>query len=75
MHTGFWWGNLKKRNRLEHLQINERIILKWIARKQDGRVLTVFSCLKTGQVTGFCERGNEPSGSVKCMECPNYMQN
>jgi hypothetical protein len=45
--------------------------IKWIARKQDGRALTGFSCLKFGQVTGFCEHGNGPSGSVKCKDCPN----
>jgi hypothetical protein len=45
--------------------------MKWIARKQDGRVLSGFSCLKIGQVTGFCEHGNKPSGSVQCKECTN----
>jgi hypothetical protein len=24
-----------------------------------------------GQVAGFCERGNEPSGSIKCWEFPD----
>jgi hypothetical protein len=47
----------------------------WIVRKQDGRVWTGFICVKIGQVTGFCEHGNEPSGSVKCRVCPYYMQN
>jgi hypothetical protein len=25
-----WWGNLKKRDHLENLGVNGRIILKWI---------------------------------------------
>jgi hypothetical protein len=30
------WGNLKERDRLEDLGVYERIILKWILRKQDA---------------------------------------
>jgi len=45
--------------------------MKWITRKQDGRALSGFSCLNTGQVTRFCEHGNKPSGSVICKECTN----
>jgi len=30
MHTGFWWGNLGERSYLEDLDIDDRIILKWI---------------------------------------------
>jgi hypothetical protein len=25
MHTGYWWGNLKKKGRLENLDVNVRI--------------------------------------------------
>jgi hypothetical protein len=28
MYTGFWWGNLKKRDYLEDLDADGRIILK-----------------------------------------------
>jgi hypothetical protein len=35
-YTGFWWGNLRKRDQLEDASVNERIILKWIFRKWDG---------------------------------------
>jgi len=34
-YTGFWWGNLRERNRLEDPGIDGRIILRWIFRKWD----------------------------------------
>jgi len=36
VHTGFWWGNLRKRDHMEDPGIDERIILRWILRKWDG---------------------------------------
>ena len=36
VYTGFWWGNLRERDCLEHPGIDGRIILKWIFRKWDG---------------------------------------
>jgi hypothetical protein len=33
MHAGFWWGNLRQRNNLEDLDVDERIILKWPLKK------------------------------------------
>jgi hypothetical protein len=30
VYTGFWWGNLKRRDRLGGLGIGGGIILKWI---------------------------------------------
>ena len=38
MHAWFWWGNLKKRENLEDLGVDGRIILKLVFKKQD-RVL------------------------------------
>jgi len=34
-YTGFWWGNLRKREHLEDPDIDGRIILRWIFRKWD----------------------------------------
>ena len=34
-YTGFWWGNLKKRDHLGDPGVDRRIILKWIIRKWD----------------------------------------
>jgi hypothetical protein len=36
LHIGFWWGDLRQRDHLEDLGIDERIILKWILKKKDG---------------------------------------
>ena len=30
-HTGLWWRNLRKRDHLEELGVDGRIILEWIA--------------------------------------------
>jgi hypothetical protein len=36
MRRGFWWGNLKERYYLKDLGIDERVILKWILKKEMG---------------------------------------
>jgi len=36
VYTGFWSGNLRKRDHLEDPGIDRRIILIWIFRKWDG---------------------------------------
>jgi len=30
VHTGFWWGNLRERNHLEDIGVDENMILKCI---------------------------------------------
>jgi hypothetical protein len=35
VYTGFWWGNLRERDRLDDPGIEGRIILSWIFRKWD----------------------------------------
>jgi hypothetical protein len=46
MHIGFWWGDLRDGRHLEDLNIDGRIILKWIFRKWEGEVGTGLSWLK-----------------------------
>jgi hypothetical protein len=36
VHTGFWWGDLVERDHLEDLDVDGRIILKYIFKKWDG---------------------------------------
>jgi hypothetical protein len=36
VHTGFWWGNPRERDHLEDLDVNKRMILKWISRHGRG---------------------------------------
>jgi len=33
VYTGFWWGNLRKRDHLENPGVDGRIILRWVFRK------------------------------------------
>ena len=47
-YTGFWWGNLRERDRLGDLGIDVRIILRWILRKWDVGVWTGLGWLKIG---------------------------
>jgi hypothetical protein len=47
------WGNLNERDYLEDLSIHGRIILKWILRKQGGRVSTGFIWLWIGTSAGL----------------------
>ena len=45
------------------------IILKWIFENWNGREHGLDrSGSRKRQVVGFCEGGNEPSGSIKCWE-------
>jgi len=37
VHTGFWWRNLIEKDHLEDPGFNERITLRWISWKCDGR--------------------------------------
>jgi hypothetical protein len=32
-YTGFWWGNLSERDRLEDPGVDGQVILRWIFRK------------------------------------------
>jgi hypothetical protein len=36
VHTELWWGNLIERDHLKDPDIDGKITLKWIFKKQDG---------------------------------------
>jgi hypothetical protein len=42
---GVWRGDLMERDDLEELDVNGRIILKWILKTWDGKAWTGWLCL------------------------------
>jgi hypothetical protein len=53
VHTGFWWKDLREGDHLEDLDVDGRIILKWIFKKWDGRPWTGFIWLRIGTGGGL----------------------
>jgi hypothetical protein len=51
MHTKYWMENLKGRDHLEALGIDERIKLKWILAKYGGKVWSGCIWLRIGTRT------------------------
>jgi len=47
-YTGFWWGNLRERDRLGDPGVDGSIILRWIFRKWDVEARTGSSRLGIG---------------------------
>jgi hypothetical protein len=45
---GFWWGNLRERDRWGYPSVDGRIILGWIFKKWGVRVKTGLSWLRIG---------------------------
>jgi len=68
VYTGFWWGNLRERDHLEDSGMDGRLIFRCIFRKWDVGVWTGLIWPRIGAGGGTCKRGNEPSGSIKCVE-------
>ena len=50
---GFGWGNLKEREHLEDLDVDERIILRWSLKKSVERTLTGLIYVSIGTGGGF----------------------
>jgi hypothetical protein len=37
VHKGFWCGNLRERGHLEDMDVDGKLIINWIFKKEDGR--------------------------------------
>jgi len=68
VYTGFWWGNLRERDHLEDSGMDGRLIFRCIFRKWDVGVWTGLIWPRIGAGGDTCKLGNEPSGSIKCVE-------
>jgi hypothetical protein len=55
--TGFWWGNLRKRDHWGDPAVDERIILGQIFKKWDVGVWTGLSWLRIGTGGGHLRMG------------------
>jgi len=68
VHIIFWLENLKGRDHSEDLGVVGSIMLELMLGKYSGKVWTGCMWLRIGFSAGCCERGNEPSGSIKSGE-------
>jgi len=53
VYTGFWWGNLKERERLGDPDVDGRIILRWLFRKWVVGAWTESFWLRIGTCGGL----------------------
>jgi hypothetical protein len=68
IHTRFWWKSQNERDQYKDLDIDGRVILKWILEKLSGLNVLHAVGLEQEQVEGSCDQGNEPSSSIKFRE-------
>jgi len=62
VHTGILWEAVMERDHLEEVDVDVRIIFKWVFKKWH-RLDCSGSVLR--EVASACDCGNEPSGSIK----------
>jgi hypothetical protein len=65
MCTGFCLGSPKVRDHWDDLGLDGKITLSWTLGRWGPMGRTGFDWLRIGSMAGFCEHGNEPSGSIK----------
>ena len=64
-YRGFWYWNLRERDRLEDPGLGVMIILRWISRKRNVRAWTGWIWLRIGTGGGHLFICVEPKGSIK----------
>jgi len=64
-HMGVWWENMKERNILEDLGVDENAIWKGVLKKFVENACTGLIWLRLGTNGGICEGGDEPFGVMK----------
>jgi hypothetical protein len=68
MVTEFWLGKVRQKICFQDLDVDLKMILTRILKKQDGRALTVFIYHIQGGVEGCYEHSCGSLGSIKCRE-------
>jgi len=48
LHTGFWWEDMRERDRVEDLGVDGRSILRWVLTKWDWESWTRLIWLRIG---------------------------
>ena len=65
MHTKFWWGKEEKGDRIEHLVVNRRTLLKQrLIKKFNGEIRVDSSGLGWRQVANGCAHGYRSGSSI-----------
>jgi hypothetical protein len=67
-------GKPEGKDHWEDQDVDGWTLLKWILERSDGMVWIGMMWLRIeGPVKDSCEHGNEPSGSIKCCEIPEWL--
>ena len=64
MRMALWRENLKGRDYLEELGVDEGVVLRWMLKLRCGKTWSIFG-FTWGQVCS-CKHGNERLGFIKC---------
>jgi len=75
--TGFHWGGLRVRGHLEDLGVVDRIILKWVLKKWDGKARTGLIWLGIATGGGLLRvvfgKENNSFGTIKMCDIKNSL--
>jgi len=53
VHTGFWWGDPRKKDHVQDLGVDGKIILKWIFKRWNEETWTGLLRLRIGTGCGL----------------------